>query len=190
MPAVIKACTALLVTLVILTGCAGQTASPGDYIGLPDGNAVIYEKLTRIMGGEVDRLYIYGDGSVIYVEDTNLRMPGPEAPRTRTWKKGNIEPQEFAGLLEYFRNAGLNKLEDYYNFPGEPAPGGYTTAGDMNLNLSVNIEGLYRNIQADAYLTPDNGQTYPGLPFPLNDIYARLMVIAGQTTEFSIEKLP
>jgi len=26
MPAVIKECTALLVTLVILTGCAGQTA--------------------------------------------------------------------------------------------------------------------------------------------------------------------
>jgi hypothetical protein len=59
----------------------------------------------------------------------------------------------------------------------------------MDLNLSINIEGLDKSVEAVAYLTSDHGETYPGMPSPLNEIYARLKAIAGQTTEFATEKL-
>jgi hypothetical protein len=79
MPAKMKACTALLVTLVTLTGCGpGQTASStartGDYIALPGGNTIIYLELEYYMGGASEQLYIYENGMVIYVENTNLRF--------------------------------------------------------------------------------------------------------------------
>jgi hypothetical protein len=34
-----------------------------------------------------------------------------------------------------------------------------------------------------SYLTPDNGMTYPEMPYPLNEIYEKLRYISVNDTE-------
>jgi hypothetical protein len=161
-------------------------------IDIPEGNPVIYEKLDYIMRGEFSYLYIYGDGSIIYIEEKGLRMPSPGHPPTRTWKTGKFTAQQLDSLLAYFENSGLDKLDDSYQFPGKPiegGPAGGFNAGDMGFTISINSDNLSKTVTAFGYLTPDNGKTYPDMPFLLNEIYGRLRVIALGTEEVARENI-
>ncbi len=161
-------------------------------VSIPEGNPIIYEKLDYIMRGEFSYLYIYEDGSIIYIEEKGLRMPSPGHPPTRTWKSGKLTAEQLDSLLAYFQNSGLDKLEEHYKFPGEPiegGPAGGFRMGDMGFTISINSENLSKTVTAFGYLTPDHGETYPDMPSPLNEIYGRLRVIAMGTQEIASENI-
>lgn len=173
---------------------AGKPDSP-PVINLPQGTPVISEKLEYIMGGECDYLCIYPDGSITYIEEKGLRMPFPDPP-TRTWKTGKLQPEQLDSLLEFVKNSGFEKLDEYYQFPGKPmepiegAPSGGFTMGGGSFTFSISYGELQKTVTAFGYLTPDHGETYPDMPYPLNEIYKKLRaVIENQTEEVYRESI-
>jgi hypothetical protein len=157
---------------------------------LPEGNPIIYKELEYIMRGEGDYLYIYDDGSVVYIEGKGLRFPSEENPATRTWKSGSLTADELDGLLEYLDNSGFEQMEGFYPFPGRPAEGGGSIErGDLVLTVTVVSGSLNKSVTASGYLTPDRGETYPDMPAPLNEIYVKLRAITQATEEVAHENI-
>jgi len=158
-----------------------KVSIPEAKVSIPEGNPVIYEKIDHMMKGEITYLYIYKDGSILYIEEKGLRMPSPGHPPTRTWKTGKLMTEQLNSLLEYFKNSGLDKMDDRY-LPGKPM-------SDMDFTISISSENLNKTVTAFGYMTPDNGETYPDMPSPLNEIYERLRVIALGTNEVAHENI-
>jgi hypothetical protein len=159
---------------------------------IPEGNPVIYEKLDYVMRGQFNYLYFYNDGSIIYIEEKGLRMPFLGNTPTRTWKTGKLTIEQLESLLAYFENSGLDKLGEYYNFPGEPienGPSGSIRTGDMQFTITMNSDNLRKTVTAFGYLTPDHGETYPDMPSPLNEIYGRLRTLAMTTEQVHQENI-
>ena len=171
----------LVLGLVVIGGGAWMLAKSPPEIDIPESNLVIYEQLDYVMRGEFSYLYFYEDGSIIYIEEKGLRPAGGHP--TRTWRTGKLTPQQLDSLLAYLENSGLDKLDEYYQFPGEPNESGGFRMGDMSFTISVNSENLSKTVTAFGYLTPDKGETYPDMPSPLNEIYGRLCTIAQVTEE-------
>ena len=158
-------------------------------INIPDGNPVIYERVSYLMQGENYEFYIYDDGSILYVEETGLRHPQPGYPPIRTWNTGNLTVEQVNNLLAYLENSGFDKLDEYYNFPGKPTEGGGFTTSDMGFTIIVNSDNLSKKVTAYGYLTPDKRETYPDMPSPLNSIYGRLRTLAMTTQEVYQENI-
>jgi len=152
-------------------------------IDIPESPPVIVMDIDRIMAGEFSNLYIYEGGSIIYVEEKNLRMPTREYPPTRIWELGKLQEEELNSLLEFVKDSGFEKLGDSYQFPGKPIEGGGFTMGDMGCTIYVDYGDLNKKVRASGYLTPDHGMTYPDMPYPLNEIYQKLKNIAENSTE-------
>ena len=168
------------------TGSNSETTE----VTIPEGNPAIYEKLDYVMRGEFSYLYIWEDGNVLYIEEKGLRIPSSQNPPTRTWKTAKLTSAQLDNLLAYLENSGLGNLtETYYQFAGQPIePSGFTM-GDMGFNLIVNYGNLSKKVTAYGYLTPDQGETYPDMPSPLNDIYVKLRAIALSTNEVAKENI-
>ncbi|MFA5308226.1 MAG: hypothetical protein WC370_01920 [Dehalococcoidales bacterium] len=161
-------------------------------INIPQGNPVIYEQSLYTMRGENYELYIYDNGSILYIEEKGLRFPSPEHPATRTWSTGNFTVEQVNNLLAYFENSGLGKLDEYYSFPGKPndnGPDGSFTTSDMSFTIIVNSDNLNKKVTAFGYLSPDKDETYPDMPSPLDDIYGRLRTIAMITEKIASENI-
>lgn len=150
---------------------------------IPDSMPVISANISHVMRGEFNLLSICGDGKIIYIEEKGLRMPSPEHPPSRTWKTGELQEEELDSLLKFMKNSGFEELEDGYKFPGKPIEGGGFSMGDMSYAVSINHADLHKTVTAFGYLTPDQGLTYPDMPYPLNEIYKRLKEIADNRTE-------
>lgn len=162
---------------------------PPSGVSIPEGNPVIYERRDYVMRGQFTFLFIYEDGSILYIEETGLRMATSQYPATRTWKTGKLPPEELDNLLQLLTGSGFKKLDEYYKFPGKPTAGGGFTMGDMGLTITVNHGGLSKTVTAIGYLTPDGGETYPDMPSPLNKIYVKLRAAARQTNEVAAETI-
>jgi hypothetical protein len=158
-------------------------------INIPDGNPVIYERALYTMGGENYEFYIYDDGSLLYIQEKGLRMPQPGHPATRTWSTGKLTIEQVNSLIAYLKNSGLDKLEASYNFPGKTTEGGGFRQSDMGFTIIVNSDNLSKKVTAFGYLSPDNRETYPDMPSPLNDIYGRLRTLAMTTEEVARENI-
>jgi hypothetical protein len=156
--------------------------TPIQQIQIPEGVPLITAELDYRMRGEIDSLYIYEDGSVIYIEEKGLRLPTPGNPATRTWKTGKLLGEELNSLMEFINNSGFNKLNEYYRFPGKPEGSGMTYSdGDFDFYFSYG--GLQKKVTAVGYLTPDHGKAYPDMPYPLNELYVKLRDIALNHTD-------
>jgi hypothetical protein len=164
---------------------------PIPQVELPEGTPVAAEKLDFVMRGRFDRIYIYGDGSVVYIQDINMRLLGPENPPTRIWRIGRLQADQFSQIIELFGSGQFAALEKNYQFPGKPIEGGGFTSGDMSCTLSIVYGVLNKSVTASNYLTPDHGATYPDMPYPINELYAKLTEFAlNQTTEVARERIP
>lgn len=150
---------------------------------IPDSTPVISANISHVMRGEFNLVSIYGDGKIIYIEEKGLRMPSPAHPPTRTWKTGQLREGELDNLLEFIKNSGFEELEDSYKFPGKPIEGSGFSMGDMNYVISINFADLHKTVGALGYLTPDQGLTYPDMPYPLNDVYQKLKQITEKQTQ-------
>jgi hypothetical protein len=173
----------LFLGLVVIGGGIWMLLQSPPEIEIPEGSPVIYEQLDYVMRGEFEYLYIYEDGSIIYIEEKGLRPPGGNP--ARTWKTAKFTQPQMDSLLAYLENSGLGELDEYYQFPGKPNenPSGGTSMGDMKFTITVNSDDLSKTVSAFGYLSPDNGETYPDMPSPLNDIYGRLRTISEITEE-------
>lgn len=158
-------------------------------IHIPDGEPVIYEKVQYLMQGRNYELYIYGDGSAVYIREEGLRFRIPGHSATRTWNTGNVTAAQVDSLLHYLKNSGLDEMDDYYQFPGEPLADGGMSMSDMSYTLIVNSDNLSKMVSASGYLTPDNEATYPDMPSPLNEIYERLRTLVTMTEEVHSEPI-
>jgi len=161
-------------------------------VSIPGGNPVIFERRDYVMRGQFSFLYVYEDGSILFIEEKGLRMATSQNPGTRTWKTGKLQPQELDNLIQLFTSSGFKKLDEYYKFPGEPikgGPAGGFRMGDMSFTVSINYGSLSRTVTALGYLTPDGGETYPDMPSPLNKIYVQLRAAARQTNEVAVENI-
>ncbi len=161
-------------------------------IPTPPGSPVIVMDVSHIMAGERSNLSIYEDGTVIFVEEQDLRFPFPGHTAMRTWKKGQLGEEELSALLEYIGSSGFDILDSYCSFPGRPiegGPPGGISQGDMSLTISIDHEDLSKTVTAALYLTSDKGLSYPDMPYPLNDIYQRLMGITVITVEVAHETI-
>jgi len=153
---------------------------------IPDSPPVISANIGHVMRGEFNSLSIYGDGKIIYIKEKGFRpMPSPEYPPTRTWRTGQLQEEELDSLLEFIKKSGFEGLEDNYHFPGEPIEGdplhGFRS-GDMFYTVSVDYGDLHKKVGASSYLTPDEGMTYPDMPYPLNELHKVLWQIAEYRT--------
>lgn len=157
-------------------------------INVPQGNPVIYEQVRYLMGGVNHELWVYDDGSILYIEENGLRVPSPEHPATRTWSTGNFTVEQVNNLLAYFENSGLDELDEHYQFPEKPAESG-DVYSDMSFTIIVNSDNLSKKVTTFGYLSPDKGETYPDMPSPLNDIYGRLRTIAMITEKVASENI-
>lgn len=168
--------------LIVGDGC-GLRFNSAPKIAIPEGTPVIAANALYEMRGESNSLSIYEDGSIIYIEEENLRMPTRENSPTRTWKRGKLQPEELSGLLEFIKNSGFEELDKYYQFPGKPTEGGGFTMGDMKYTVTIDYRNLHKTVTAFGYLTYDHDLTYPDMPYPLNETYKRLKQIADNQTE-------
>ncbi len=175
----------LVLGLVVIGGGIWMLLQSPPEIVIPEGNPVIYEQRDYVMRGEFSYLYIYEDGSIVCIEEKGLRIRSPQNPPTRTWSTGKITSQEVANLVAYLENSGLDEMDEYYQFPGEPIapPGNGLGMGDMKFTITIDSDNLNKTVSAFGYLTPDNGETYPDMPSPLNEIYGRLRTLAMATEE-------
>jgi hypothetical protein len=161
----------------------------GDKMEFPEGDPVIYQQLDYVMQGKFSRLFIYADGAVVYVEDSGLRMIPPGQSAIRRWSTGQLAPAELDALLNLFRDGRFFRLDEYIQFPGETDSGGVTREGDGKFTFRVNSAGLNKTVTVYGYLTPDNGQTYPDMPVPLNDIYVHLRALVPSLTQVAEENI-
>jgi hypothetical protein len=156
-------------------------------VTLPEGAPVIYERLDYVMRGQSSMLLFYKDGGIFYIEEKGWRPPGGQP--IRIWKTAKFTQPQLESLLAYLQNSGLDKLDESYVFPGEPVEGGGLRQGDMGFAITVYSESFKKSVTAFGYITPDNGETYPDMPSPLNDIYGRLRLLAVPTQEVYRENL-
>jgi hypothetical protein len=82
--------------------------------------------------------------------------------------------------MNYVTASGFNELNESYLFPGTPS-------GDGNFKFTISSDTIQKTVTASNYLTPDQDQTYPDMPSPLNELYSRLRVIALSITEIGRE---
>ncbi len=100
-----------------------------------------------------------------------------------------------SSLIQLFQTDEFSGLDDYYQFSGKPmepiegVPPGAFTMGDGSFTFSINYGDLEKTVTAFGYLTPDHGETYPDMPYPLNEIYGRLRVIVLGTQEVAHENI-
>lgn len=177
----------LVLGVVVIAGGIWFLVNNPPKINIPEESPVISMELDRIMAGEFESISIYENGSIIYIEEKGLRPFGGHP--TRTWRTGKFTPQQLDSLLVYLENSGLDELDEYYQFPGEPSESGGFRTGDMSFTITVNSDNLSKTATAFGYLTPDNGETYPDMPPLLNEIYGRLRVLAIPTEEVCRENI-
>lgn len=161
----------LFLGLVVVGGGIWMLAKSPPEIDIPEGNPVIYEEIGYMMRGQFSYLYFYEDGSILFIEEKGLRPAGGHP--TRTWSTSKFTQQQLDNLLAYLENCGLDELDEHYEF----------RTSDMFFTISVNSDNLSKKVMASGYITPDNGETYPDMPSPLNEIYGRLRAISQATKE-------
>jgi len=162
----------LVLGLLVIGGGIWMLFSSASGIDIPEEAPIITMHNTyRTIGQGPDILSIYEDGTVIHIEEEGI------SPRTRIWRTGQLQNEKIDNLVALFK------------FPGMKVPGA-TKMGGMSCSFTFNYGGLQKTVDANWYLSPDGGKTYPDMPYPLNEIYAKLKNIAdNKTVEVAREKI-
>jgi hypothetical protein len=175
----------LLVTAILIL----SLSSNRPFI-LPESPPIIVEQLDYVLGtGRSDRLYIYEDGNIIFMQDINTRPPTPRPPTppappgTRIWRIGQLVDGELEQIIGLFKLAEFAAIDDIFRIAGKPP-------GNIMLTVSINHQGLNKSVNAPIYLNQDGSENYSDMPYPLNDIYVLLKnVVSDRTVEVARERI-
>ena len=160
----------MILALLLVGGGVWGLLNSQPRIQIPEDSPVIAMELDFVMGGASHKLYLYDDGAVLYIEEKNLRMPTPESPPTRVWSQGQIQAEELNSILRLFQTDEFAELDEEYNWEARQT-------SDLLLTISVHYQKVGKTVLASGYLSPDEGLTYPDMPYPLNERYKRLRVV-------------
>jgi hypothetical protein len=166
----------LVLGLLLLGGGLWLVCNPVPVIDIPESPPLITMSISHRITGENGWLAIYEDGTAIHIKEKG------RPPEVRIWRTGQLEQEELSKLLEFFTDSHFETLNAVYEFPGVPVPGA-TKVGDMYCAISIDYGYLYKTVHASQYLTPDDGMTYPDMPYPLNEVYKKLRAIIENQTE-------
>jgi hypothetical protein len=147
--------------------------NPSPVVEIPEDEPVIAMENLYTMAGERNTLFIYEDGTVICLEETGLR---PTMNKTRTWKKGHIDEQELNTIMLFIQDIRFAELEESYYQSAIPQ-------SDLQHIISVKYQDIDKTVVVNGYFSPDSSKPYPKLPYPLDEIYNKLMDIADNKTE-------
>jgi hypothetical protein len=175
----------LTLGLILVTTGVYFLKSNQPAVTIPKESPIILSNALYDFGGKSLTTYIYENGNVIYTEEINLRLQiPPDSQPTRIWKTGNIQDKDLAGVLQLFETTEFNELPEYNDFPGQQQEDGSPGFGDMYYTVTIYSGNSSKTIHADRYISYDNEKTYPGMPYPLNEIYEKIKQITdNQTTE-------
>ena len=148
---------------------------------IPDQEPVVSMDLSWVMGGRNDGLWIYKDGSVLYIKQWGMRMSTPDHPPMKAWRVGQIGIEDVQYLLDFLDSVGFNDLEEYTQAPDPGAKSGVTS--DLYATISAHNSDMDNSVTAFGFFTPATDNSYKKLPYPLNEIYTKLMRIAEEETK-------
>ena len=156
----------------------------------PAGSPIITMKVTNRNASSHQYTYVYEDKTVLSLDIGDTRADlGRQG--FRIWKYGQIQPEEFNGLIQLFRD-NISELEENYQYSGYSVSDGQTMLGDMDTTLSINYDGMVKEIFAKDYLSLYSSYypgTYAGMPSPLDEICKMLWHISTETAEFNRENI-
>ena len=177
-----KLYVALLIVAVATVGTGvGLLLTRPHQVKLPDTAPIISTEASYLMGGQDDRLFVYEDGTVIRIWDRNLRISTPGNPPIRTWYTGKLSGTDLEDLKDLVTSKDFADLKYTYSLP-PPIQSGGGVRGDLDFTVAVNLAALTKAVQADGFMSSDGGVTYPDMPYPLNQVYARLHAISEKDT--------
>jgi hypothetical protein len=151
---------------------------PGE-ITVPQGSPVIVMCTASRNASIKDYLYIYSGREVIAVFEGEAR-PDLGRQAFRFWKKSLLPAEQFDSLVQLFEDKQA-ELKDNYRFAGYPNWDNTTMTGDMDTYLSIDYQGITKNVEAVGYLSSYSNYfngTYAGMPSPLAEICQTLNDIA------------
>jgi hypothetical protein len=171
----------LVVGLAVMGLGVGLLLNQPRTVRIPNEFPAIAADTTYTESGDRDRLYVYKDGYVLFVEERGSNVAGDF---TRTWKTGQLTEAGLAELMNLTKKTEFEALANQYRFVGDNTTSG-TPHGDMNYAVSVNYENVRKIVSLVDYYSPDHETVYPEMPYPLGEIYLRTKEIAEmQTVEF------
>ena len=176
----------VLGVIVIGVGLGLFLARPSGFTP-PNSQPVVYARELYTMQGIDNALYLYEDGTVVYITETGLRVPTADHPAIRTWYKAALTPTELADLIGYFREIDFNSLTipPLWDGTGEhPTP-----FSDLMYTVSVSSGELQRELTVSEYFPPTRTDQTAIMPAPLDEVYTRLAAIAAGATEVRTEKV-
>jgi hypothetical protein len=169
----------LIVGLAVVGLGIGLLANQPKAVRVPNEFPAIAADATYKTSGDRDRLYIYKDGYVLFVEDRGYTEAGNF---TRTWQTGQLTDGEVAELIDLVKKPEFEALANQYRFVGDNTSAGISRIGDMDYVVSVNYQNLRKIVSLVDYYSPDHANVYPDMPYPLGEIYQKMKEIAENKT--------
>ncbi|MDP2730853.1 MAG: hypothetical protein Q8O55_10285 [Dehalococcoidales bacterium] len=169
----------LALVVVMVGGSLWFLFNATPVIDIPEGKPIIAAESSYTLGAQDrDRLFIYENGMVVFVEDEWYR---PTMSKTRTWNVGQLEKVELDNIILLFQSDNFTALEDSYKWP--------PPSRVFNYIVSIDYQGITKTVTVTGYPTPDEGLTYPDMPYPLNEIYQELKQVIDNTEEVYSEPI-
>lgn len=150
-------------------------------IVIPYEEPVILMDLSWVMGGRNDELSIYEDGTVVFIKQWRLRLPLPDRPPMKAWRVGKIGTEDVENLSDFLDSIGFNDLEEYTQAPEPGAESGITS--DLYVTVSAQDGEIDNSVTAFGFFTPESDNAYKKLPYPIDEIYKKLIKIAEEETK-------
>lgn len=170
----------LIVGLAVVGLGIGLLANQPRTVRIPNEFPAIASDATYKESGDRDRLYIYKDGYILFVEEKGSSEAGNF---TRTWSTGQLIEGELTELMNLAKKTEFETLANQYRFVGDNTSTGTPRIGDMDYVVSVNYQNLRKIVSLVDYYSPDHATVYPEMPYPLGEIYKRMKEIADNKTE-------
>ena len=177
----------LLAAMLLQAGCSVVTGESVDEFTTPAGQPVIYTRELYTMQGIENSLYVYEDGTVLYVTETGLRFPSADHPAVRTWYRADLTTAELTGLLDYFREINFDTLRipPFWDGTGDPR----VPMSDLMYTVAVSSGNVQRELTVSEYFPPTRTDQTAIMPAPMDAVYNRLAAIAAGATEFRTEEI-
>ena len=173
--------------------------NPDDKIEVPEGDPLVLMDINNPETGTTSQLSVYEDGTVIYVEDSELEVPVVEGDEyIRTWRTGKASSGDIDYFFDYLDSVDFNEIEHAFLSPDIEER--FETSTGRPPSLGIGVSKDYIRIYADnsvvnntiyalGFFTPGS-EPYSELPYPINFIYMELIdIIENDTEEVLVEEL-